>query len=329
MQFILTALLVLFLIGLALQFWYLAVLGAVAFAAPRVVRHVRMKRYFASDGFIAHKNEIESVIHEHNEIADYVNEIREDGKFSIGESTTGRSSDLASFNNTSKFGYKRDKNVADFGSKNVRNASLQVVRNASIEPIKYLIKYFEIEATEEKLAEVEALGESISRLENAIDNLEQREAGISETFAPPTFIIKHYIKEFKAQVGLSIPPLEVPYPKYVFQYLSAGGNSSQVTEVPLNTKTIDSLMEMLSSRIKFKKSAAGQRSLMTATFRTFIKERDGFTCKTCAISIAREPHLLLEVDHIIPVSKGGLSLEENLQTLCWKCNRTKSNKLIS
>jgi 5-methylcytosine-specific restriction endonuclease McrA len=34
----------------------------------------------------------------------------------------------------------------------------------------------------------------------------------------------------------------------------------------------------------------------------------------------------LEVDHIKPVSKGGLSIETNLQTLCWRCNRTKSNK---
>ncbi|RAE55164.1 HNH endonuclease, partial [Burkholderia multivorans] len=41
---------------------------------------------------------------------------------------------------------------------------------------------------------------------------------------------------------------------------------------------------------------------------------------------AAEPHLLLEVDHIKPISKGGLSEIENLQTLCWRCNRSKSNK---
>ena len=41
-----------------------------------------------------------------------------------------------------------------------------------------------------------------------------------------------------------------------------------------------------------------------------------------------EPNLLLEIDHIIPVSKGGLTEESNLQTLCWKCNRSKSDKIL-
>lgn len=329
MQVILIALLVLFLIGLAIQFWYVALIIGAGVAAPFIIRHVRMKRYFASPQFLAHKEEIQAVVAEHNEVSEYVNEIRDTGTFSIGDSSTGINTELATFTNTSKYSYKRDKNVADFGSKYVHNASLQVVRNASIEPIKYLMKYFDIVANEEKLVEVEALGESISRLENAIQNLEQREESISDTFAPPAFILKYYLRQFKEQVGLTIPALEIPYPKYVFQYLSAGGNSSQVTEVPLNSKTIDALIEALSSKIKFKKSAAGQRSLMTATLRTSIKTRDKFTCKSCTISIAREPHLLLEVDHIMPVSKGGMSVEENLQTLCWKCNRTKSNKIVS
>lgn len=35
----------------------------------------------------------------------------------------------------------------------------------------------------------------------------------------------------------------------------------------------------------------------------------------------------LEVDHIIPVSKGGKTVMTNLQALCWDCNRGKSNKL--
>jgi hypothetical protein len=78
---------------------------------------------------------------------------------------------------------------------------------------------------------------------------------------------------------LSVPEIHVPYPQYKFQYVSAGGNSSQETSIELNSPTLDTLIETLSEKIKFKKSAAGQRSLMTASFRDFIKNRDKFTCQ--------------------------------------------------
>ena len=296
------------------------------YPAYRLVRYLRMKRYFASPEFIAQKQEVAAVVAEHNDVSGYVAEIRDSGKFSIGHSSTGSQAQLASYDNTSKFKYKRDRNVADYASSNVHNSSLQVVRNASSDPIKYLIKYFDIPADEEKLADIESMGESISRLEDAIENLQLREASISTAIAPPGFILKHYLEEFRTQVGLSVPRLTIPYPEYVFQYVSAGGNSSQESRIELNSSAIDSLIETLSEKIKWKKSAAGQRSLMTAALREFIKNRDKYACKSCKVSIKDEAHLLLEVDHIIPVSKGGLSIETNLQTLCWKCNRTKSNK---
>jgi 5-methylcytosine-specific restriction endonuclease McrA len=322
-------LLVLFVLGaLAIQYWYYSLAIAILAVSPRVIRVIRKKRYFSSEVFLQQKAEISSVVDAYNEIAQYVNEIGAEGKFNIGHSESGSQSHLATTSNTSKYGYKRDRNVAEFGSSNVHNTSLQVVKNASSDPIKYLIKYFDIEASEEKLSEIESMGESISKLENGIKNLKEREASISTSINPPKFILKHYLKEFQEQIGLSVPEIRVPYPKYKFQYVSAGGNSSQETSIQLNSPTLDSLIETLSEKIKFKKSAAGQRSLMTAKFRDFIKQRDKYTCQICKISTDKEPHLLIEVDHIKPVSKGGLSTEENLQALCWKCNRTKSNKDI-
>lgn len=282
--------------------------------------------YFSSTIFLNQKKEISSIVAAHNEVADYVNEIRATGKFDIGYTSTGYQSHLATTSNTSKFGYRRDRNVAEFSSRNVHNTSLQVVRNASADPIKYLIKYFDIDTSDEKFSEIEALGESISKLENAIENIRSREKSIETSINPPKFILKYYLKEFNSHIGLSVPEIPVPYPIYKFQYVSAGGNSSQETLAQLDSPTIDALVETLAKKINFKKSAAGQRALMTAKFRELIKTRDKYTCQICSISINDEAHLLLEVDHIKPVSKGGLSTEENLQTLCWKCNRSKSNK---
>lgn len=313
----------------AVSFWPITLVLGVAWLVFRLVLIIMKSNYFKSARFLEIRNEIQSVVAEHNEISNYVEEIRNGGQFTIGHSSTGTQAHLATSTNTSKFAYKRDRNIADFGSKYVHNASLQVVRNASAEPIKYLMKYFDIPSTEEKLVEVEALGEAMSRLENAVSNLHEREESISTTVSPPKFIKKYFLKEFQEQVGLSVPPLGIPYPVYQFQFVSAGGNSSQVTTVKLDSSAIEALMGTMMEKIKFKKSAAGQRALMTANFRNYIKKRDNFTCLSCSVSTRDEEHLLLEVDHIIPVSKGGTSTEGNLQTLCWRCNRTKSNKIIS
>ena len=51
--------------------------------------------------------------------------------------------------------------------------------------------------------------------------------------------------------------------------------------------------------------------------------RDGARCRRCRTAVN------LEVDHIIPVSKGGGSEASNLQTLCRRCNRRKWKKLVA
>ena len=55
------------------------------------------------------------------------------------------------------------------------------------------------------------------------------------------------------------------------------------------------------------------------------KERDLFTCQICGSSA--KDGVRLEVDHIVPVSKGGKTEMSNLQTLCERCNRGKRDKV--
>ncbi|MGE0824015.1 MAG: HNH endonuclease [Candidatus Binatia bacterium] len=53
--------------------------------------------------------------------------------------------------------------------------------------------------------------------------------------------------------------------------------------------------------------------------------RDNWTCCSCGRS-SKEEGITLEVDHIIPRSRGGRDDIGNLQALCKKCNIGKSNK---
>ena len=66
---------------------------------------------------------------------------------------------------------------------------------------------------------------SISGLEEAISYLQNRERDITESLNPPWFILRWYNDEFMKQVAVELSPITVPYPKYVLEYVSAGGNS--------------------------------------------------------------------------------------------------------
>lgn len=293
-----------------------------------IIWHIRKTRYFNSEPFQELRADVQSLVAEHNAVVEYVAQIRDEGSFELGASATGKYAHLGTFENTSEWNYRRDRNVAEY-SEHVHNASLQVVRNASMEPIKYLMKYFGIKVTKETLADVQRVAQDISRLEEAVANVNEREADIIGRIDPPKYILKRYSDEFWSLIGAELSPIEVPYPHYKFQYTSAGGNSGQTYSINLDTPTLDAISETLVEKIRWAKSAAGQRALMTAKLRNWIKERDGHACMKCGMSVAEEPHLLLEIDHIIPVSKGGLSEPSNLQTLCWRCNRTKGAKLVS
>lgn len=55
-------------------------------------------------------------------------------------------------------------------------------------------------------------------------------------------------------------------------------------------------------------------------------KRDKFTCQYCG---EKAPEVVLNVDHINPVSKGGTNEILNLITTCFSCNSGKSDKILS
>ncbi|WP_254512495.1 homing endonuclease associated repeat-containing protein [Anatilimnocola floriformis] len=60
------------------------------------------------------------------------------------------------------------------------------------------------------------------------------------------------------------------------------------------------------------------------SLRFLVLKRDCFRCTACGRSPATHAGLILEIDHVIAWSKGGETIAENLQSLCFDCNRGKS-----
>lgn len=64
-----------------------------------------------------------------------------------------------------------------------------------------------------------------------------------------------------------------------------------------------------------------RRERITERVRIAVWRRDGGKCAHCG---SREK---LEYDHIVPISKGGSNTERNIELLCERCNRQKSDHI--
>lgn len=92
----------------------------------------------------------------------------------------------------------------------------------------------------------------------------------------------------------------------------------QVDKNMPNTGAIESL-EVIErySRDSHAGSITVKRAVVPESLRNKIFKRDENKCVDCG-STAN-----LQIDHIIPLSKGGKTIKSNLQTLCELCNKTK------
>jgi hypothetical protein len=69
-------------------------------------------------------------------------------------------------------------------------------------------------------------------------------------------------------------------------------------------------------------SGFSQSRYISVTTKKIVFTRDGGACQCCGSSQS------LEYDHITPFSCGGSSNASNIQLLCMKCNRSKSNSCV-
>ena len=283
--------------------------------------------YFKSDKFLNIKKSIDTYTKDCNDLNEHIEELK-NTYMNIKKIDYGN----AIYYDNSNYKFKRPKLKKYRESQNIYNCSLSVCRNAQQQPFKYICKYFNITPNEDSLENFEKILNDFSAAEQGKILLKiKRDEIVNSIIEKIPFLIRTFNKKkLIRKLGFNdIDFSELYFPKFTFKYISAGGNSSMQCEIVFNLENLNKFVIYLSDIIKFRKSIIGQRALMTMSLREKIKKRDNYTCKSCGISLTQEPHLLLEIDHIKPLSKGGMTTEDNLQTLCWKCNRTKSNKIIN
>lgn len=281
--------------------------------------------YFRSDKFQSIKTGISDYIRDCNELNAHIEKLRSSyadiHKTDYGEAT---------YRNTSNYKFKKARLANVKYAPNIYDCSKTVCDNARKQPFKFICKYFNVKTNEESLAQFEEILNNFAAAEEGKELSKKKREEILKSIAKdiPFVIRKIFAKKLDKELGFDEFVFdEMFYPTFSFRYTSSGGNSGNQFDIRFDIPMLERFVTYLSEQVKFKKSAEGQRRLMTPRLRQQIKERDNYTCKICSNSVSQEPNLLLEIDHIVPVSKGGMTTEDNLQTLCWKCNRSKGAKM--
>lgn len=281
--------------------------------------------YFRGEKFTSIKTRIRSYIDDCNTLNHHVEELKVT-HLGVDRLDAGRSD----YQDESRWNSRRNALSDQEYAPNICNCSLTVCDGARKEPFKYVCKYFNISLEETTLEKFESVLNNFEAAEDGKASLQAEKENILKSIEEdvPALIRKFSKKKLEKSLGFEeINLSDVHFPRFTFKYVSPGGNKSTRYDVVMDIDNLNRFVQYLSEKIKFRKSVAGQRALMTSRLREKIKQRDNYTCKLCGISTHQEPHLLLEIDHIVPVSRGGLTAEDNLQTLCWRCNRSKGTRV--
>jgi hypothetical protein len=285
-----------------------------------------LARYFGSEKFKAIKSRIQKYTADCNALNEHI----EDLKLSYVD-VSSLDYGTGDLKDQSRYKMRRRLWLEESKNRRTHNCTSAVVKNASDQPFKYLCKYFNITTSEESLARFEGVLNDFSAAEQGRFLLRAERDEIFSTVSSEIPTVVRILSKARVVRNLGFNDIDFrspPYPTYSFAYVSAGGNSSSKFAITLDLSNLNKFVGYLGDLVKFRRSIKGQRALMTSALREKIKIRDNFTCRLCKVSVAMEKNLLLEIDHIVPLAKGGVTTEDNLQTLCWRCNRSKGAKLF-
>ena len=284
----------------------------------------RVLEYYESPDFLKIKETCEVLMSTQREFNEYINEKVQSISQLFGTRVV-RNETI----NEDEYNYIRPykKTITPFTAE----VSATVFASAENNPLEYVVKNFypNKKSYPEQIHKLYRLVEELETLRDAKKIIENYKVEYQQYLGDvPDFIMENDESGFYSRLGFANVDESMLTIEYKFSYTSKGGMAQRSFTVPMTEETIVELIKTLESKLTAKAFAKEQRALMTKKLREFIKKRDDFTCCNCGNSTYKEPNLLLEIDHIIPVAKGGCTVEDNLQTLCWKCNRTKSDKII-
>lgn len=206
--------------------------------------------------------------------------------------------------------------------------SSSVVSGAERNRLKYLFKYSNIEQSGQCMSDLNYCCDYVAIIEEfqcdfkqILNRAKEQIPKRYKVFLNDKIIYSVVSSKCAFDCSFSIMSL----PSVTFFYRSPQGRSTKTCKIEMTSYFLSVMRDAVEENIDQKNHTSRQRRAMTKELREAIKRRDNYTCRLCGNSIYREPNLLLEIDHIVPVSKGGKTEASNLQTLCWKCNRSKSN----
>lgn len=281
--------------------------------------------YYESSGFLRVKESCEVLMSSQREFNEYINEKVQSISQFFG-SRVVRDETI----HDDEYNYIRPykKTITPFTAE----VSAAVFASAENNPLEYIVKYFypSKRLYPKQIRKLYRLVEELETLRDAKQIIENYKAEYQQYLGDvPRFVMENDEAGFYSRLGFATIDESVLTVEYKFSYTSGGGMAQRSFTVPMTEETIAELIKVLESKLTATAFAKEQRTLMTKKLRELIKSRDNFTCCNCGNSVYIEPNLLLEIDHIIPVARGGRTVEDNLQTLCWKCNRAKSDKMIN
>lgn len=289
-----------------------------------VTKNQRILEYYESPAFLKIKDTCEVLMSTQREFNEYIIEKVESISKLFGTRVI-RNTTI----NEDEYNYIRPykKTITPFTAE----VSAAIFASAENNPLEYVVKNFYPNKAmyPEQIQKLHLLVEELETLREAKQIIDNYKVEYQQYLGDvPDYIMEEDEAGFYTRLGFAYIDESVLVVEYKFSYTSGGGMAQRSFTVPMTEETIVELIKVLEGKLTASAFAKEQRLLMTRKMREFIKNRDNFTCCNCGNSTHVEPNLLLEIDHIIPVAKGGYTVEDNLQTLCWKCNRAKSDKIL-